>query len=92
MNTHELKCQQPWFQGIWSGHKTFEIRRDDRGFQPGDVLRLRECWIDEDGDVMYSGREANRTVTYVLRDGEHVGLREGYVALGLDQAGVVAGS
>lgn len=39
---HELKVAAPYFDALVSGAKTFEVRRNDRGYQRGDVLRLRE--------------------------------------------------
>lgn len=87
MTTHELKCEQPWFEAVWSGHKPFEIRKNDRNYQPGDLLVLRECWIDNDGATHYTGREATRVVTYVLRDGRRFGVAEDVAVLGLNQAG-----
>jgi hypothetical protein len=38
---HELKCWPGPFRAIWQGDKTFEIRKDDRGFAVGDELVLR---------------------------------------------------
>ena len=42
VTVHELKCVQPFFDDIEAGRKTFEIRRNDRDFQIGDVLLLIE--------------------------------------------------
>ena len=58
------------------GNKPFEIRKNDRDFQVGDVLILKE-W----DNIKYSGREIGAVVRYVLID--FIGLQEGYVALGL---------
>lgn len=85
---HELKTWPTYFERIADGSKTFEIRRNDRGYQAGDTLRLRE--YDPSGDhddcpdndcrgKRYTGREAFRTVGFVaagtlfgLELGEHV--------------------
>ena len=75
---HELKTWPPFFADVLSGDKSFEVRRDDRGYREGDRLRLRE-WTG----TGYSGREAERTVVYVLRDAEQFGVRAGYVVIGL---------
>ncbi len=41
MRTHSLKTwPEPW-HAVRSGAKTFEVRRDDRGFAVGDELLLR---------------------------------------------------
>lgn len=48
MSTHTLKTWPAYFQGIVEGFKTFEIRWDDRGYQAGHQLRLREWNPDVD--------------------------------------------
>lgn len=40
--THELKTWPAPFQGVWEGLKSFELRKDDRGYALGDHLRLLE--------------------------------------------------
>lgn len=39
---HKLKTITPYFSQIWEGKKTFEVRKNDRDFQPGDTLALKE--------------------------------------------------
>lgn len=46
MTKHELKCWPESFQAIWRGEKRHEVRKNDRGFNAGDVLLLRE-WVPE---------------------------------------------
>lgn len=36
--THELKIQKQWADAKLAGEKPFEIRRNDRGFQKGDIV------------------------------------------------------
>jgi hypothetical protein len=81
---HELKCWPEFFRALLSGAKTFELRRDDRGFRAWDVLWLRE-WrrlriVDGRDEGEYTGREMRRVVTYVLSGS---GLASGFVCLGL---------
>ena len=73
-----LKTIQPYFDAVWSGVKPFEVRRDDRGYQPGDLLVLAE-W---DGTA-FAGRAYLGEVTYVMREGEKFGVGSGFVVLGL---------
>ncbi|EKE9396612.1 DUF3850 domain-containing protein, partial [Listeria monocytogenes] len=40
--THELKILSEYFWDIAEGRKTFEIRKNDRNFQVGDYLILKE--------------------------------------------------
>lgn len=74
---HILKTWQPYFGHVRSGAKTFEVRRNDRDYQPGDLLILAE-W---DGD--WTGQDTAREITYVLRGAEVFGLRDGFVVLAL---------
>ena len=39
---HELKCHPNYLRRVISGQKTFEIRKNDRDYQLGDVLVLKE--------------------------------------------------
>lgn len=42
MKTHELKCWSESFVGIVDGKKRFEYRKDDRQYEVGDLLQLKE--------------------------------------------------
>lgn len=75
--THELKTWPKYFSALLEGSKTFELRRDDRGFKVGDRLRLRE-W---DYNTEYSGRELMYRVTYIAQDTNW--LQCGCVAMGI---------
>lgn len=39
---HDLKLWPQYYCRVADGTKTFEIRKNDRGFQPGDEVVLRE--------------------------------------------------
>lgn len=78
MTTHELKCWPEFFRHIVSGAKTFELRRDDRGYRAGDELLLRE-WSKSGG---YTGREMQVEVTYLL-SGPVMGIAEGWVCMAI---------
>jgi hypothetical protein len=79
---HELKCWPDQFEAVVNGTKTFELRRDDRGFRVGDELLLR-CW-DPDGGA-YTGTTVTAEVTHILRGAEALrfGLRPGYCVLSI---------
>lgn len=78
MKTHDLKTWPKFFGAVLSGAKTFEARKDDRGFAVGDRLVLRE-W-DPETD-RYTGASLECYVTYILRDTEHV--KPGYCILAI---------
>lgn len=60
---HELKCINPFFEEIWNGNKTFDIRIKDRPYKVNDFVLLREY----DG-IGYLGREIKALITYILDD------------------------
>jgi len=76
--THKLKILPEYFQPVLDGTKTFELRRNDRGFQIGDAVILKE-W-DVSG---YTGRELTKTIQYIYIGNDMYGLRTGYCILGL---------
>lgn len=84
LRQHELKIWPEYFGPVFDGSKTFEIRKNDRGFQVGDELWLREWEVGPDR-LGHTGRECWRIITYVL-GGDHWLLFPGYVVLGLRES------
>jgi hypothetical protein len=84
MIEHELKVWLGFFDALISEDKPFELRKNDRNFQRGDRLRLREY---APGPDEFTGREIVRTITYVMSGDDPLGfafgLRSGFVALGI---------
>lgn len=74
---HELKIYPKYFEAVLDGSKQFEIRKNDRNFNVGDNIFLRE-W----DNIKYSGRTIFAEITYILDD-KFIGLAEDYVALGI---------
>lgn len=77
--THELKTWNEYFEEMFIGNKTFEIRKNDRDFKKGDTLILKE-WDPK--TEKYTGREVSKSVTYILDDGKF-GLEKGFVAMAI---------
>lgn len=77
MTIHRLKVWPQFFRALARDEKTFEARKDDRGFQVGDVLRLEE-WDPE--TKQFTGAEVQRRVTYILR-GPAFGVEAGHVIM-----------
>jgi hypothetical protein len=76
---HELKTWPEFHEPIWLGKKSFDIRFNDRNFQVGDILVLRE-WDPELGD--YTGRSITVDVTYILH-GPQFGVEDGCVIMSI---------
>lgn len=73
--THELKTLPAYWDAVERGDKTFEVRRDDRGFQKGDVLELQRLYPDSRNDVELSLRGKPKfviraEVKYILTGGQ----------------------
>ena len=78
MKIHELKILPEYFDAVRCGDKKFEIRKNDRNFHRGDILRLKEF----DGKE-YTGEEIDVLVRYVLYDWPG-GLQDGYCIMSID--------
>lgn len=79
--THELKILPQYFEAVLSGEKTFEVRYNDRDFQVGHFLWLRE-FDPTDG---YTGRFIVVRVSYILDDPAYC--KDGFVIMGLQGCG-----
>lgn len=60
----DKKVWPEYFQEIFSGRKTYELRLADFDCHPGDTLVLKE-WDPQ--TKKYTGRELTKTVTYVAK-------------------------
>lgn len=76
--THTLKCWPAYFQAIRRKEKNFTVRRDDRGFQKGDVVIFREY---DRGPLKFTGNDEHRKIKYILTGGQ-LGIEPGFVVLG----------
>lgn len=91
MTEHVLKTVEPYFSAVLSGEKTFEIRRNDRGFQKGDTLVLLDHSRCECSDVKCYKRRTpiRKLVTFVYAGDPSLrdlgGLVPGHVILGLGE-------
>ena len=99
MTKHNLKLNDRYFDAVANGTKTFEIRKDDRGFRVGDTLVMYR--VNDEGkylDPTYS-RESQPsnlvgpwldpvrvTVKYILtHDDFPDGIPEGYVVMSIER-------
>lgn len=78
---HELKIYPKYFESALEGVKPFEIRLNDRHFQVGDKIVLKE-W----DNINFSGRKIYGVITYILPD-TFIGLAPGYVAFTYRETG-----
>lgn len=76
---HELKIQRPFANAIVSGDKNFEIRKNDRGFQKGDLIHFT-CMDGLITDAYHMINDVEYEITYVLSGW---GLKDEFVVLGI---------
>lgn len=86
---HVLNTLPNYYDAVVSGAKTFEIRRNDRGFQTGDVIELVRMHSASDRVAKdFSRPRLAKRVTYVFSGDRSLGpglggIHGGYVILGL---------
>jgi uncharacterized protein YqfB (UPF0267 family) len=82
IQNHRLKTQAQFFDAVLRGDKTFEVRKNDRGFQTGDVLTLVR--MDEDKPYLEGWPTQSVTVkiSYMLQGGQY-GIEPSYCVLGI---------
>lgn len=91
MKQHVLKTDPEYFEAAASGSKTFEIRRNDRDFQVGDLLTLRETVhtaieMSAGAPLEYTGRDFHAALTYVMPGYDDGAIGEGWAILGFKKA------
>jgi len=77
---HELKIVASDYEDVISGKKSFELRKNDRGYKQGDSLKMLEF-----KDGKHTGRTIDADIIYMLED--YTGLTEGYCILGIRVTG-----
>ena len=75
-NVHELKTWPKYFEAIVENTKTFEIRKNDRGFEVGDVLELLE--FDPEREA-FTGNRIFVRIHYITDYAQ----RDGYVVMSI---------
>ena len=89
MTKHKLKLDACYYPDSAVGIKTFEIRENDRNYQVGDILELREwVWSALDGKGTYTGEVHWKIITYILDDNDY--LQDGYVCLAVSPIAEIA--
>jgi hypothetical protein len=87
---HQLKTWAPYFDAVARGEKNFEGRRDDRGFQRGDIVELLRCeksmlgsWeVERNFHTGEPEHVIRKRISYILMGGQF-GIEAGYVVMSL---------
>lgn len=88
MTTHRLKIQEQYADAVLNGTKTFEVCKNDRGYEVGDKI-VFDVVTNEGYAVGAAARHPLNGTTYrigyILDDFE--GLAQKYVALAISKEG-----
>ena len=80
MRTIIKKILEPFADAVYSGDKTFEVRKNDEGYQKGDVLRFKVMSSEYFTNPSHPLNDKMYEITYVLNGW---GIEAGYVVLGI---------
>ena len=78
MKLHELKIKDEYFKEVLRENKTFELRKNDRDYQVGDLIHF----VDIDGNPSYNEKLVF-LITDVLRNVQEYGLDKDYCILAI---------
>lgn len=86
MKLHELKIKHEYLVDVSIGIKTFELRKNDRDYQVGDLIHFidnREETGNKDDIEPYIDRETLYKIIYILKNVPEYGLDKDYCILGI---------
>lgn len=93
MKLHELKILHEYLVDVDLGKKTFELRKNDRDYQVGDLIRFIDV-REDDSTANKNQIEPNidentlYRITYVLKDVEKYGLDKDYCILAIKKLNI----
>jgi ParB family chromosome partitioning protein len=81
MKLHTLKILPKYYLAVASGEKTFELRKNDRDYQVGDLI----IFTDTDGTPYITPNKERIVfrITYILENVSEYGLDDEYCVLAL---------
>ena len=80
MSVHNIKIKKKYYDAVLSGEKTFEIRKNDRDYQVGDIIHFVP--IADDCNMIIPHNPNEYKITYVFHGGEY-GLEKEYCVFGI---------
>lgn len=86
MKLHELKILHKYLIDVSLGIKTFELRKNDRDYQVGDLIHFIDVKEDKTTSKSiepYIYEDQLYRITYVLKDVEKYGLDKDYCILAI---------
>lgn len=94
MKVHELKIKAKYYSEIWRGIKTFELRKNDRDYQVGDIIHFTVIPDETTSEEACEGLNTYPNlvrIIYILQDVPEYGLKEGYCILAIKVTSISQG-
>lgn len=83
--THRIKLMYGFADDILTGRKTFEVRKNDRGYQTGDHVIFKVITKGGEACKEHPLNSREYEITYVI---DSWGIKIGYVVFGIKEAEV----
>ena len=91
MKIHKLKIKEEYYKAIVDGNKTFELRKNDRDYQVGDLIQFTDDLFNQEkiADKFMAEKyypqpsETLFKITYILEGVPEYGLDTEYCILGI---------
>ena len=77
---HYLKIGRSFADAVCDGRKTFELRRNDRGYNAGDTIRFH-C-VEQSEEIQHEINAKRFRISYCLNG---YGLREAFIAFAIEE-------
>ncbi len=81
MKLHEIKIKDNYYYALIHGYKSFELRKNDRNYQVGDLIHF----VDVNGNDFLNESFNLFIITYVLKNVSEYGLNENYCILSIQK-------
>lgn len=79
---HRIKILETFASAVVTGEKSFEIRKNDRGYNRGDVVEFSVINTDGTTNNFHPLNEKTYEITYVMNG---YGLKNGFVVFGIKE-------
>ena len=64
--THQIKLNEEFCDAVLDGRKTFEVRKNDRGYQTGDYIKFIPVYGQLGVEFSHPVQKKTYEITYIL--------------------------
>lgn len=82
---HEIKLNREFCEDVYNGTKQFEIRKNDRQYEVGDIIKFIPWEPRSEISFKHPIKQNAYIIKYILHGG--YGLKDGYIAMQIKRIG-----